>query len=179
MKQAAEGLVNTFKRDGNRGTFLFSFALLLLGYFFLSNGSGAFQVFSFHSIPFFERVKIFLIGFFDMTELLSPSILFLVVGVTFFSALVATMFSALMRTRKEALSASGFYAGFALTLAILGVGCAACGAVLLGTILSFFGIGGLLAFFPYHGVEIGYLGLFLLVIISYSLAKRLANPHTC
>lgn len=136
-------------------------------------------MFSFSSLSLLTRIKLFFIAFFDIAELMTPSILFLVVGVTILSALVITMFSILMRIRKEALVLSGFYSGFALALAVLGVGCAACGAVLLGTIFSFFGVGGLLTYFPYHGVEVGYLGLFFLVIISYTLAKRLANPYTC
>lgn len=179
MNQAASGLTYAFKRDGARRTFFFSFVALALGYFALANSTGALQVLSFSSLSILARAKLFLIAFFDMTELLLPSILFLVVGVTVFSALVITLFSVLMSVRKEALVASGMYAGFALTLAILGVGCAACGAVLLSTILGFFGISGLLAYFPYHGVEVGYLGLILLMAISYTLSRRLANPYAC
>lgn len=179
MEQASLGIVNTFKKDGSRRLFFLSFFFLVLGYFALANGTGAIQVLSFTSLSLFVRVKVFLVAFFDVTELLTPSILFLVVGVTLFSALVMTMFSLLLKTRKDVLVANGFYSGFALTLAVLGVGCAACGAVILSAVLSFFGVGGLLAYFPYHGVEVGYLGLFLLVLISYSLAKRLAHPLTC
>jgi hypothetical protein len=179
MKQVLDGLTYTFTQQGSRKLFFFSFCMLMLGYFVLANGSGAVQVLSFSSLSLFVRIKIFLIALFDVTELMTPSILFLVVGVTLFSALVVTMFSLLFATRKQALVASGLYSGFALVLGILGVGCAACGAVILSTLLSFFGLGGLLAYFPYHGVEVGYVGLVLLFLISYSLAKRLANPLTC
>ena len=54
--------------------------------------------------------------------------------------------------------------------AVIGIGCAACGAALLLSFLSLFGLSGLLLALPLHGVEIGILGVGLLVYTSYRLA---------
>lgn len=53
--------------------------------------------------------------------------------------------------------------------AIIGIGCAACGAALLVSFLSWFGLSGLILAFPLHGLEVGIFGVVLLTYTSYRL----------
>jgi len=46
-------------------------------------------------------------------------------------------------------------------------------------VLSVFGFSALITFLPYRGAEIGYLGLLVLCIATYSLAKKVTAPNVC
>lgn len=63
--------------------------------------------------------------------------------------------------------------------AVLGIGCAACGSVVLTAVLSLFGASGLLLLLPFHGVEFGVFGLILLLISIRYLIKRVNDPLVC
>ena len=66
---------------------------------------------------------------------------------------------------------AGFIAG------LFGLGCAACGSFLLSP--GTFFIGGILVWLPYHGLELGYLGLFLLVFSAYKTTRAINSPSAC
>lgn len=66
-----------------------------------------------------------------------------------------------------------------LLSALLGIGCAACGSVILTGLLGLLGAGGLLLLLPFHGVEFGVLGVVLLVVSIRYLMKRIMEPLTC
>lgn len=62
---------------------------------------------------------------------------------------------------------------------LVGVGCASCGSVLLSSI---FGIGATSSFvglFPLKGAEFGILGIILLLVSNYLIARKLQDPFTC
>ncbi len=62
---------------------------------------------------------------------------------------------------------------------VLGIGCAACGTFLLTSILSMFGVAGILVFLPLNGGEFGIIGVILLLISIYLTAKQIQNPAVC
>ena len=71
-------------------------------------------------------------------------------------------------------------AGFlGLVSAVFGIGCAACGSVILSGLLASFGAIGLLAFLPLHGAEVGVLAVLLLSYSLSQLTKRIADPLVC
>ena len=72
--------------------------------------------------------------------------------------------------------AIGFF-GFAS--GVLGIGCAACGSVLLTGTLALFGTATALSFLPLGGAEFGILGAVLLALAVYVTAKQIANPNVC
>lgn len=183
MTQAFAGFRTAFSEKRGIAAFLFSYIVLMAGYFSLVNLKSSLSYFSYSSFPLSSQIKFFFISFFDINQLRELSTLFLVLGVTIFGSLFMALFYVYLHLRKEAIKKSplsmGIGGGLALFLAVLGVGCAACGAILLTASFSFFGLGGLLLYFPYHGVEIGYVGLAVLLYLSYTLSVRLSNPYTC
>lgn len=66
-----------------------------------------------------------------------------------------------------------------LVSGIFGIGCAACGSVLLSaTVGTVFGAG-FLALLPLKGQEAGILGVALLSAATYALVRRLSEPLAC
>lgn len=62
--------------------------------------------------------------------------------------------------------------------AFLGFGCAACGSVFLAS--AFAGsLGGIAALLPYGGKEISFLGIALLAVAAYTLARSINRPKVC
>lgn len=75
--------------------------------------------------------------------------------------------------RLHATSFLGLVAG------LFGVGCAACGSILISGLMSIFGASGLLLLMPFHGQEFGLLGIILLTLAIYFLAKKIRQPIVC
>ena len=63
--------------------------------------------------------------------------------------------------------------------AVFGVGCAACGSLLLGGLLAALGGSGFLLLLPLHGGEFGIVAIMLLIFAIYSLAKIITSPAVC
>lgn len=75
---------------------------------------------------------------------------------------------------------NGVTTGFiGLASGVLGVGCAACGSLLLTSGLSIVGASGILAFLPLAGGEFGILGVILLLVSIHLIAKQIQNPAVC
>ncbi len=73
----------------------------------------------------------------------------------------------------------GVSTGGGMLAALLGVGCAVCGPLLLGSILALFGAAGLLLLLPLHGAELSIIAIALLVYAWYALARIITAPNTC
>jgi len=63
--------------------------------------------------------------------------------------------------------------------AIFGIGCMACGSIVLTAIFGVFGSGVFIAALPLHGVEFGLIGLLLLAFSIYYITKRTDDPLLC
>jgi hypothetical protein len=66
-----------------------------------------------------------------------------------------------------------------LVASLFGIGCAACGSVILTAALGLVGGTGLLTLLPLHGLEFGLLGLTLLFLGVWYLAKKINDPMVC
>jgi hypothetical protein len=66
-----------------------------------------------------------------------------------------------------------------LVSGLLGIGCAACGSVILTGLLGAFGASGILLFLPFHGAEFGLIGVFFLLLSIRYLIKRIDDPLVC
>lgn len=63
--------------------------------------------------------------------------------------------------------------------ALLGIGCTACGSILLTTSFSIFGGVGLVSLLPFKGKEFFFVSLILLTISIYMIAKKISQPLVC
>lgn len=61
----------------------------------------------------------------------------------------------------------------------LGIGCAACGSLVLSTVLSSFGAASVLAFLPLQGEEFGILGVVLLLVSVAFMSRKIEAPISC
>ena len=62
---------------------------------------------------------------------------------------------------------------------VLGIGCAACGSLILGAAVPFLGAAGALAALPLNGGEFGILSVALLVVSLLLISKNIAEPGAC
>ncbi len=62
---------------------------------------------------------------------------------------------------------------------LLGIGCAACGSLLLAPLLATSGGVALLSALPLRGGEFGLLGVLLLMFSIYATAREIQTPMTC
>jgi hypothetical protein len=85
---------------------------------------------------------------------------------------VSMMRQARLTRRVGASSLGGIIAGF------LGIGCAACGSVILTAVLSGTG-GALLLLLPFQGLELGFLGIGLLVYAIKKLLEEIEKGRVC
>jgi hypothetical protein len=66
-----------------------------------------------------------------------------------------------------------------IILGLLGVGCAACGSVVLSTILGSGAALGVIGFLPLRGLEFSLIGILLLAFSIYSTSKKVVGTETC
>jgi len=96
-----------------------------------------------------------------------------------FGTNVAMIFYLLKRGRTD-LARQEVAVGFGgVASGVVGIGCAACGSLLLGTTLSSLGAASALAVLPLHGGEFGILSVVLLFVSLLLISKKIAAPITC
>jgi hypothetical protein len=87
------------------------------------------------------------------------------------------MLSFMIKKRKGRIKSGSTIGGF--ISGILGIGCAACGSVILTPLLTFIGAGWLITVLPLRGGEFGILGVALLAYSVHLVAKKIQQPATC
>ena len=68
---------------------------------------------------------------------------------------------------------------FGLIAGALGIGCSACGSLLLTSLLPFLGLGSFLAILPFGGEEFGIISVVILIYTTVSLSKQINKPQVC
>lgn len=179
MKQLLKGLSVLMSRMDSIWILISSTVLFLLLLLAAQNGTAAISVLGFDTISLLPRITLSLSTFFDIQNTFTTSTLILAVLGSFLGGLNIALAYTYIRIRGEIILRSGLYSGVGLFLAFLGIGCAACGTAFLSVILGFFGFSAMLQMLPYKGEEIGYIGLIILLIATYVLAKKLDVPNVC
>lgn len=102
------------------------------------------------------------------------------IAIAIFFGLNLAMVTYYLRRRIKEIEQSGIATGFlGIMSGVLGMGCAACGSLLLTPILAFLGASSVLAFLPLAGGEFGILGVVLLAVSLYMMAKKIQDPAIC
>ena len=82
--------------------------------------------------------------------------------------------------QQKTVSKQSGVAGFGgLISGIFGIGCAACGTLVLAPLLALIGAGGIVALLPLGGQEFGVLGVGILGFSIFTAAKRIQEPLVC
>lgn len=66
-----------------------------------------------------------------------------------------------------------------LVSSLFAMGCAACNTFLLSSVLSLFGLAGIIAFLPFGGQEFGVIATLLLAWSIYTISKKMDGPGLC
>jgi phosphoglycerol transferase MdoB-like AlkP superfamily enzyme len=84
-----------------------------------------------------------------------------------------------IKIRKKFLQKSGVASFGGLISGVFGIGCAACGTVILGPLLALVGAGGIIAYLPLGGQEFGILAIGILGVSIFLTAKKITEPTVC
>lgn len=105
---------------------------------------------------------------------------FYAIAIAVLFGIYAAMMVYSLKHRVERNRQSGIAVGFlGVGSGVLGVGCAACGSFLITSILPLVGVGGVLASLPLGGNKFGVLGVILLVVSIYMVAKQIQTSFIC
>lgn len=92
---------------------------------------------------------------------------------------VAFMTHLVRRQRGQILQAGATVGMFGILSGTAGVGCTACGSLIVGALLGTIGGAGVLALLPFGGGEFGIIGAALLGYSMHLLAKQITKPSVC
>lgn len=90
-----------------------------------------------------------------------------------------SMLAYLIKKQKRVRKGGAISSFLGLLSSLFGVGCAACGTLIIGPALVALGAGGLLLALPLHGQEFALLGVFLLLYSIYTTSKQINKPLVC
>lgn len=82
------------------------------------------------------------------------------------------------KTKAKTLKLAGA-SGLGLGLGLLGVGCGACGSIILSSLFGLTATAGFIGFLPLNGLEFDLAGIIILFISIYLLAKKISQPEVC
>lgn len=86
----------------------------------------------------------------------------------------------LLWSRSLALAGkSATASGAGMGIGLLGIGCSACGSLVLTAVLPLIGTSGILAFLPLAGAEFSFLGAIIIVLSIFLTVRRIARPAVC
>jgi hypothetical protein len=133
---------------------------------------------SMYSIGMFKKILIILsvtLNLYTNNLGLASLITHVILALLFSINIVVTVFY--FKRRRVALGNKSTFV--AMTLAALGAGCAACGGVLISSILSTTSAMGVLALLPFVGSFFMYIAIALLLYSISSTLVKVSSPLTC
>jgi len=145
----------------------------------LSNLKLIFTVFSVTEATFTDKINVLigLAGSIGTNFTLFAASYTAIIAILF--AINVSMLAFFMKRNKEFGGQSGAVSLGGLTSGVFGVGCAACGTLVVGPLLAFFGAAGIVYYLPFDGQEFGVLSIFILSLSIYLIAKKIAKPAVC
>ena len=102
------------------------------------------------------------------------------IAITVLFGLTTAMIAYLVKQRRIAAAGQSIAIGSgAVASGVLGVGCAACGSLIVGVVLPSLGAAGALAALPLNGEEFGILSVALLFVSLLLISKNIAESIAC
>ena len=66
-----------------------------------------------------------------------------------------------------------------IIVGFLGIGCASCGSIVLSSLIGFSAAVSFVGFLPFHGLEFAIIGIVVIIVSIYLIAKKIQNPLLC
>lgn len=156
------------------GLFAFAFAVLFPNIKLLS------QFFNDSAISIYQKMLLL----FNLFGSITVNFTLFTASYTILISILFGMNTALLafhiRNRISTIKQSGTVLGvMGIASGILGIGCAACGSIVISLILPIFGGGAFLSFLPLQGGEFGILSIILLSLSYYLIAKEIQKSKIC
>lgn len=131
-------------------------------------------------VPLWMRLRVPLAFLGSISTNFSPISAVSAVLISLLFGLDAALLTKYFSRRASGTGGSGLALGTGgMASGILGIGCAACGSVLATGALSLVGATGILVLLPLRGGEFGILGVLLLALSVFSVAKNIAQAPVC
>ncbi|HAH03972.1 MAG: hypothetical protein UV78_C0013G0005 [Parcubacteria group bacterium GW2011_GWA2_43_17] len=129
-------------------------------------------------LSFLVKLKIFWGTLGLLQTNFSAPVRVVVIGLSALSGLNAALLVFYLKRRivKDKAGGLGFIGIFS---GLLGLGCLACGSVVLTSLIGFSATAVFIGWLPFGAQEFGWLGLILLLISIHLIIKKIQNPDNC
>ncbi|MFW0862262.1 MAG: hypothetical protein ACKKL6_01625 [Candidatus Komeilibacteria bacterium] len=128
---------------------------------------------------FFTRIKLITSSLFSIETNFTSSLSFwVIVLVAIVAGINIAMLVYLLRRQAKATKEAGA-SFFGIVAGMIGIGCAACGSVILTTLFGLGFTASLISFLPLDGAEFMILALLAMIISVYYVSKKIVNPMVC
>lgn len=171
-------LGQVYKKPGYAILTIVVAGLVLLFSIWLRNSTLIAYVISSELFSWGAKIKILwkTLGSFNTTFTVANRIVILVL--TLLGGINISFLVFYLKNKAEVLKMAGT-SGLGLVIGFLGIGCGACGSVILTSIFGLTFATGFIGFLPLQGLEFGLLGIVLILISIYLLAKKINQPNIC
>lgn len=160
-------------------TFFFAFVLFTI-LCLIRNAGPAFQAFSFTSLSLLERITLFFSTLYNLSASFTPVTLTIALITSIVSGISIVAAYEYFMIRKQVIdSGSVALASIAYIFVIIGIHCASCSIIVIGTLISVFG--NLIIPEAMTGLSVwfGVLGIVIQIVVLWFLLGKLSKPLTC
>lgn len=170
-------VVDVLKKVFKKGSYILLTFAVTVGFYILTalvtNIGNVFYNFkNFSFVTAFSLSSLILTSFWR-TILPSSVVSILLLG--FFTGILVSLLTYRYRTIQVSAGRVGVIASIGLFLGVLAPGCAVCGIGLIGIL----GLGSSLAFLPFKGAEVSYLGMAIIIFVIIRVSRQIANASSC
>ncbi len=125
-----------------------------------------------------DKISIIVTSIGTLQSNFMPLSMWLTIAVAALTGVNISLFAFYIKERRslEKSAGTGF---FGTLVGLLGVGCTACGSVIITSVFGFGAAASFIGFFPLHGAEFGLVGVVLLLYANYLLIKKIDSPLVC
>jgi hypothetical protein len=168
-------LLFVFKSRTNQLLFVGITVAFLILFLFLQNFSGVFSLLRFSQISLIERLRIGVLSFFDVSSAVTIETSILIYCTALLVGINTTLTYVYFTRYGKYLMKNGLQSGVSALAVFIGVGCSACGGVMLTFLVSVFGV---TYVYTEYLTAFGYVGVGVLFAGTCSLLKSL-QPTVC
>ena len=167
-----------FKKPGYVILSVLVSGLILLISIWLSNSALLSYIFSSELFSWGAKLKILWTSLGTLNTNFNTANRILIIGLALLGGINVALLVFYIKNRAKVLKTAGM-SGLGLGVGLLGIGCGACGSVILSSIFGLTIAVGFIGGLPLKGLEFGLVGIILILISIYVVAKRISQPEVC